>query len=81
MLVDELTYKVSKATFWSDSKTTLQNIKNESKRLQTYVANRVVEIGEVTSPDQWRHSPGKVNPPDDAPGGLKPQQLSCQPRW
>lgn len=31
VLVDELTYKISKATFWSDSQTTLQYIKNESK--------------------------------------------------
>ena len=55
VLVDVLTYKMSKAIFWSDSQTTLGYIKNESKRFQTYVANRVAEIREVTSPDQWRH--------------------------
>ena len=48
--VDELTYKINKATFWSDSQTTLQYIKNESKRCLTYVANRLAEIREVTSP-------------------------------
>ena len=37
VLVDELTYKISKATIWSDSQTTLQYIKNEFKRFQTYV--------------------------------------------
>lgn len=41
VLVDELTYKISKATFWSDSQTRLQYINNESNRFQTYVANRV----------------------------------------
>ena len=41
MLVDDLTYKISKATFWSDSQTRLQYINNESNRFQTYVANRV----------------------------------------
>ena len=81
VLVDELTYKISKATFWSDSQTTLQYIKNEFKRFQTYVANRVAEIREVTSPDQWRHCPGKVNPADDASRGLKPSKLSCRHRW
>ena len=50
VLVDELTYKIGKATFWSDSQTKLQCIKNESKRFQTYVANRVAEIREVASP-------------------------------
>ena len=52
VLVDELTYKISKATFWSDSQTKLQYIKNVSKQFQTYVANCVAEIGELTSPDQ-----------------------------
>ena len=41
MLMDELTYEISKVTFWSDSQTTLQYIKNETKRFQTYVASRV----------------------------------------
>ena len=81
VLVDELTYKISKGTFWSDSHTTLQYIKNEFKRFQMYVANRVAEIHEVTSPDQWRHCPGKVNPADDASRGLKPLKLSCQHQW
>ena len=59
----------------------MQYFKNEYKQFQTYVANRVDEIREVKSPDQWRHCPGKVNPADDASRGLKPQKLSCQHRW
>ena len=59
----------------------MQYIKNESKRFQTYVANRVVEIREVTTPDQWRHCPGRINPADDASRGLKPQKLSTQHCW
>ena len=58
VLMEELTYEISGATFWTDSQTTLQYIKNESKRFQTYVSNSVVEIGEVTTPDQWRPVPG-----------------------
>ena len=81
VLVDELTYKISNATFWSDSQTKLQYIKNVSKQFQTYVANCVVEIREVTSPDQWTHCPGKVNPADDASCGLKPPKRSCQHPW
>ena len=81
--MDELTYEISKVTFWSDSQTTLPYIKNETKRFQTYVATdvRVAEIREVTSPDQWRHCPGKVNPVDDASRGFNPQKLSSQHRW
>ena len=71
VLMDELTDQISNVTFWADSQTTLQHIKNKTKRFQTYVANRVAEIREVTSPDQWRYCPGKVNP----------QKLSSQYRW
>lgn len=49
VLLDELTYEINKITFWSDSQTTLQYIKNETKRFQKYVANRVTEIRQVTS--------------------------------
>ena len=52
VLMHELTYEISKVTFWSNSQTTMQYIKNDTKRFQTYVANRVAEIREVTSPDQ-----------------------------
>ena len=35
----------------------------------------------MTSPDQWRHCPGKLNPADDAFRGLKPQKLIDQHCW
>ena len=41
----------------------------------------MTEIREVTSPDQWRHCPGKVNPADDASRSLKPPKHSCQHPW
>ena len=81
VLMDKLTYKISGAPFWTDSQTTLQSVKNDSKRFQTYVANRVIEIREVTTPDQWRHCPGRMNPADEASRDLKPQRLFSQHRW
>lgn len=78
---EELTYRIDRVVFWTDSQTTLQYIKNESKRFHTNVANRIAEIREITSPDQWRHCPGKLNPADDASRGLKPQKLIDQYRW
>jgi len=38
-------------------------------------------IREITSPDQWRHCPGKLNPADNTLHGLKPQKLIDQYRW
>ena len=56
---EELTNKIDRVVFRTDSQTALQYIKNENKRFHTYVANGVAEIREMTSPDQWRHCPGK----------------------
>ena len=60
---------------------TLNYIANETKRFQTYVANRVTEIRENTEPHQWRHCPGKLNPADDASRGLDIQSFLQQKRW
>ena len=40
----ELTVNIKDAIFWSDSKTALQYIANESRCFHTFVANRVSEI-------------------------------------
>ena len=60
---------------------TLNCIHNESRRLQTYVANRVWEIRDLTAAEQWRHCPGKVNPADDASRGLEMQEFLKNERW
>ena len=38
---------------------------NRTRRVQTFVANRVAEIHEKTSPEQWNPIPGAANPADD----------------
>ena len=63
-----MTYEISKIIFWSDSQTTLQYIKNEAKRFQTYVANRCNPMGFVCPvileakkilQKLWKHLPWK----------------------
>ena len=51
----ELTVNIKVTIFWSDSKTVLQYIANESRRFHTFVAKRVLEIHDATDPTQWRH--------------------------
>ena len=80
-IAGELSYNIERVVFWTDSKTVLQYIKNETKRFHTYVANRVSEIRSVTDPKQWRHCPGKLNPADYASRGLKATKLSTQHTW
>ena len=60
----EIDLQVSSINYWTDSKTVLQYLNNETKRFKTFVANRVQEIRDTTIPNQWRYVPGKENPAD-----------------
>ena len=61
--------------------TVLNYIRNEIRRFQTYVANRVTEIRELTFPHQWRHCPDAINPADDASRGLRIEEFLRSERW
>jgi hypothetical protein len=56
---------ISRTFFWSDSMTTLQYIKDERRRFRPFVANRLSEIPDVSSPSDWRHVPVDLNPVND----------------
>ena len=63
-VVHETDYPVERIQYWTDSMLTLQYINNQTKRFKVYVANRVSDIHDLSSPDQWAHVPGKQNPAD-----------------
>lgn len=67
-------------TFWTDSKVVLGYLNNDSRRFHIFVANRVQEIQERTSPSQWRYVNTENNPADDASRGLTANQLENS-RW
>ena len=77
----ELEFSFEKVIFWTDSMTVLNYIRNESRRFQTYIANRVTEIRELTFPYQWRHCPGAINPVDDESRGLRIEEFLRSERW
>ena len=56
-------------------------IGNDARRFHVFVANRVRQIRENTSPDQWKYIESENNPADDASRGLSAQQLSESCRW
>ncbi|KAI5636255.1 pao retrotransposon peptidase domain-containing protein [Phthorimaea operculella] len=58
--------KPSKTIYWSDSKTTLQWIRNDNAKHTPFVAHRVTEIAELTNPCDWRWIPTDQNVADDA---------------
>ena len=59
----------------------LNYIKNETRRFQTFVANRVTEIRELSQQEQWRHCPTKSNPADDVSRGMEMDEFLKNERW
>ena len=76
----ELSYHIDQEYFWTDSKVVLGYISNESRRFHVFVANRVQEIQNSTSVEQWNHVKSKQNPADEASRGVKSQEL-LHSRW
>jgi hypothetical protein len=66
MLRRELKDKPDSSTYHVDSTTVLRYIRNEQKRFQVYVANRIQTIRDFSNPHQWRYVDTKENPSDDA---------------
>ena len=75
-----LSYHIDQEYFWTDSKVVLGYISNESRRFHVFVANRVQEIQNSTSVEQWNHVESKQNPADEASRGVKSQEL-LHSRW
>lgn len=71
----ELDYEGVKEVFWTDSKVVLGYIANETRRFHIFVGNRVQQIQEHSSPDQWHYVDTKSNLADHASPGLNPQGL------
>ena len=76
-----LEVNIQESYFWTDSSIVLQYIQNEDKRFHTFVANRVQQIHNGSTPDQWRHIPTKMNPADDISRGLSAKALCEDARW
>ena len=70
MLSEEMHMKLERSLFWTDSMTVLRYIRNESKRFQTFVANRLNVIRSTSEVYQWRYIGTKLNPADCASRGM-----------
>lgn len=80
-ILKELDLQVDGTFFWSDSMTSLQYIKNQIRCFQTFVANRVAEIHESTTPEQWHHVPASMNPTDEGSRGVTIQHFQPGCQW
>ena len=76
----ELDMSITQEFFWTDSQVVLGYIGNEVRRFHVFVANRVQQIQESSSVDQWMYFDTKQNPADEGPRGLRPSQLASS-KW
>jgi len=59
----------------------LQYIRNEARRFQTFVANRLSVIRDTSSPRQWRHANSLRNPADYASRGFSSSETQKLKHW
>ncbi|XP_052771184.1 uncharacterized protein LOC128210870 [Mya arenaria] len=72
---------MSHVTFWSDSMNVLWWIRGQSRRYKPFVANRVGEIHEKSSPNQLRYVPSSENPADIVSRGMSVDSLVESKMW
>lgn len=77
------TLKVDKncSRCWSDSTVVVSWIQGDSYRWKTFVANRIGQIHQLTSPSQWSHCAGTNNPADLLTRGVSASQLIDSALW
>ena len=80
-VAEELRIPKTKCCFWSDSQTVFQWINYTSRRYHVFVANRISEILDDTSPAQWRHVPGNINQADELSRGSQPEDFVTSDTW
>ena len=68
-------------TFWIDSMTAGFWIRGQSRNYKPFVAYRVGEIHQETSPAQWRYVPTAYNPADYGKRGLTVTELRDNDLW
>ena len=77
-VLSALSLKIGRTFMWSDSSTVLQWLTSLEKQ-PTFVANRVCEILDLTTVDEWHYVPTAHNPADAGTRGMSATDLlnSC----
>lgn len=69
------------AYLWTDSRIVLSWINSQSSSLETFVANRVAKIQELTTATQWRHVSSQNNAADILSRGTLARNLDATSIW
>lgn len=73
--------RVTHVHFFTDSLINLCRIRRGPSKYKLWVANRVEEIWKLSSPDDWHHCPGVMNPADLPSRGLTADELKNSTLW
>ncbi|XP_071646595.1 uncharacterized protein [Temnothorax longispinosus] len=76
-----LTIPLPDRYYWCDSTIVLAWIHGEPHIRKAFVANRLTEIHQLTSLEQWRHVRSEDNPADVISRGIRPSQLKELRLW
>ncbi|XP_032791625.2 uncharacterized protein LOC116928633 [Daphnia magna] len=80
-LKSELRIKVDYKIFWIDSEIVLRWINSSHCLYSEFVSNRISELLDKSSPDQWRFVPGEKNPADYCTRGILPSSFDRHHQW
>ncbi|XP_062711919.1 uncharacterized protein LOC134283984 [Aedes albopictus] len=73
--------KIAKRVLWTDSSTVLSWLRSDVRKYRQFVAHRVSEILDLTTVDEWRWIPTRLNVADDATKWGKGPQIDESSRW
>ena len=79
-VVESLTRKVERITYWTDSMTVLAWLRRDMQ-WSTFVWNRVNEIRSMSDIGDWRYVPTQLNPADLPSRGCNSSQLKETEWW
>lgn len=77
----ELSLRISRRVFWSDSKNVLYWIRSDARKYQQFVALRIGEILESSQVKEWRWVSSAENVADDGTKWAGHPQFDANSRW
>jgi len=80
-VINSLSLVPDKIILWCDSTIVLHWLKTDTRRLKTFVANRVTEIRALTDTAEWRHIRSQDNPADAISRGQLPLAFQQNQLW
>ncbi|XP_045456195.1 uncharacterized protein LOC123666030 [Melitaea cinxia] len=79
--IDSLRCQNVRLIHWCDSSVVLGWLRANFSNLKTFVANRIVEICELTDANSWRYVPSSENPADLISRGVQPNEIVNMSLW